>query len=159
MLSYSQLLLFAFLQLLLSCQTLQHDLKEPFIYNAHYVNGRSLYFAEKWNETVAYFEGAIQEYNEEMQARLKCYSKCREKPLGAQDDFANYKELQYFHGVLQWSTCVEKCKTAITGRRPLAGVSSRVEIGMKQRNAHNFLQMALYKVDTAHVNENHGVHQ
>ena len=134
------------LQLLSACQALQTAQRQPRSYDELYADGLSSYSDENWPDTITYFRQAIADYTRVVKAREQCYAECNGQTVSVPQDYAHSGDLRFFHGVLQRSTCVEKCRERVTGGRWLGGVSGKVEENMASRKPYNYLQLALYKV-------------
>lgn len=134
------------LQLLSACLALQSAQRQPGSYDELYADGLSSYIDEKWPETITYFRQAVADYSRVVKAREQCYAECKGETFSAPQGYADSGELRFFHGVLQRSTCVEKCKDGVAGGQWLGGVSGKVEENMASRKPYNYLQLALYKV-------------
>lgn len=113
-------------------------------YDEYYADGLTAYNGQKYADTIRNFNQAVQHYNQLVQARLKCFAKCRRsrglQPLQHTEDM----EITFFETILHRSDCIEKCKEDFVGQYPISAAPYSIVDMMEHREPYNYLQMAYY---------------
>lgn len=116
------------------------------MYDEYYADGITAYNGQKHADTIRYFNHALQDYNQLVEARLKCYAKCRRSPTAKPLQYYGDMELKFFDVVLHRSGCIERCKEDFVGVYPMSAVPHSIADQMEKKDAYNYLQMAYYHV-------------
>lgn len=128
-----------------SAQDILGSPDNPVTYDERYVDGMKAYTAQKWPECIILLRQALEEYGHVEETWRKCFRLCQGEERSVPGDYMRDQEVEFFHRVIQHSTCIRLCKESHLGVQPEAGIPTYVKEHMEELEGYNYLQMALYQ--------------
>ena len=111
-------------------------------YEQYFELGMDAYKQEKWTKCSDFLQKAIDDFHFYKNAIIDCRLKCR---TDLSTDALSSKE-QIFHGMLEESNCLRRCKKKKFGMRPEGPQPTALDKKFEKRAPYNFLQFCQFQV-------------
>jgi leucine proline-enriched proteoglycan (leprecan) len=117
----------------------------PTTFDENYLVGMRAYTEEDWAVSTEKMQQAVKDFERYQLGSVKCLKQCDSQQVEVPHDYHHDQEFAVFHAVIAMEACMRKCKEKEVGEFPSAGVTTYTMDHMRNKDAYNYLQLALFR--------------